>query len=150
MKNKKITLMLIISLPLAILFSAALPLYEKYAKTLLISVDFILIALTTVTVLHAISVIAVFFYTKHEMKPEVREKHTINTRYARTEKAFSPYKAYNFVVLVLGAILTIASLIMLFCGVDAISLLGFFLLVFGIPSVVLLMILCAGAKKLKV
>lgn len=150
MKDKKITRMLKISLPLAVVFGAALPLYERFAQTLLISLDLVLLALATITILHAISVIVVFFYTKHENKPEVREKHTVNTRYARTEKVFSPYRVYNVAMLVLGAIITVASLMMLFCEQEVISFFGFLLLVFGIPSVLLLLLLCWGAKKLKV
>ncbi len=150
MKDKKITKMLFISLPLAVVSAVGLILYENYAKNLKIATDFILIELMAITAIHAICVLAVFFCTKHSIRPDVRAKNTVNSRYARTEKVFNPYKAYGFSALVIGAMLTVSSVIMLFCGTDIVALVGYYMIVFGIPSVLLLLLLDYIAKKVRI
>lgn len=142
--------MLIISSILAVVFMAAMFLYETYAANIRLGVDFLLIELMMITFINFLCMLVTFFYVKHENKPVVKKKNTVNARYARTEKTVKPRKAYAITAIVIGAVCTVSSIIMIAKETEALAYLGLIMMIFGLPSVLLLLLIDYVAGKANV
>ena len=133
--------MLIISLILPVLSWMGMTLYEIFAKNLSVGIDFLLIALSIISTLNLICIIAVFFYVLHYNRPKVKAKTTVNTRYARNEKELKPRKVYAVTAIILGAVIVIAGGFLYFSENIGLSELGMLSVIFGVPGICLLLLI---------